>query len=89
MEWEKSGNSVVHRSGFTLSVDHGSFSSPFEINIRHSEELTPADLAGMIRSALAYGRECEQQARTRDPEDASSLRQPKIVIRKKRRIGSV
>jgi hypothetical protein len=89
MEWEKSGNSVVHRSGFTLCVEHGSFSNPFEINIRHSEELTSADLAGMIRSALAYGRECEQQARTRAPEDSSSLRQPKIVIRKKRRIGSV
>ncbi len=89
MEWEKSGNSVIHHSGFTLSVDHGSFSNPFEVNVRHSEGLTPADLAGMIRSALAYGRECEQQTRTREPKDSSGLQQPRIVIRKKRRIESV
>jgi hypothetical protein len=87
MEWKKTGNTVVHQSGFALSVDHGTFAMPYEVNTRSTEGLSPVDLARMIRLGLASGRECERLPKNRAPRDQLSPSQPRVVVRKRRHIG--
>jgi hypothetical protein len=86
MEWTKSGNTVVHQSGFALSVDHDTFAMPYEVNVRSTEALSPADLARMIRQGLAHGRECERLLKNWTPRDPLSPSRPQVVVRKRRRI---
>ncbi|MET0026454.1 MAG: hypothetical protein ABW101_02355 [Candidatus Thiodiazotropha sp.] len=87
MEWTKSGNTVVHQSGFELSVDHGTFAMPYEVNARSTEGLSPAALARMIRLGLAYGRASERLPKNQAPRDPLRPSQPRVVVRKRRHIG--
>ncbi|MEJ2407656.1 MAG: hypothetical protein P8171_26030 [Candidatus Thiodiazotropha sp.] len=74
MEWSKFGNTAVHQSGFALSVDHGTFAMPYEVNACSTEGLSPAYLVPMNRLGLAYAQE-------------SRAPQPRVAVRKRRQIG--
>jgi hypothetical protein len=71
MDWEKRGKQVIHKSGFRLTVNHGSFETPFEISYEQGDELSPIELARMIRSGLYQGRLLEVDAQ-RNKASASS-----------------
>jgi hypothetical protein len=82
MNWTLQGRRVIHKSGFFLSVDEGTIQTPLGISLGGADDLSPAELARMIRSALAHGRRLENESvADASSEEASS---PRIVTRRRR-----
>lgn len=82
MDWEMQGCKVVHKSGFSVSVDEGSFAFPYDISYAGAAKLSPVMLALMIRAGLQYGRRCERE--NRNPPPASTPRAPVITYKRSR-----
>lgn len=85
MDWKMQGCRVIHKSGFSLSVQDGSFEFPYEISYAGADGLSPATLARMIRSALYHGRIIEREAR--DPQPSHSDRSPQVIVKHRRSVS--
>jgi hypothetical protein len=64
MDWKVQGNSVIHKSGFTITVDNGSFETPYEVSFKNAQSLGPFKLSRMIRIGLAFGLKHERGSRS-------------------------
>jgi hypothetical protein len=86
MDWKMQGSTVIHTSGFSVSVHNGSFASPFEISFSGDDGLSPVMLARMIRDGLFHGQLLERVERR--PEPSRAEQSPTTVVYKRRRSHS-
>ncbi len=85
MDWEKQGKQIVHKTGFMLSIDNGTFAMPYELSYTGTDGLSPVEVARMIRSALYHGRHLEQKAqKRRDVAPRHAYGAPQIVTKRRR-----
>lgn len=85
MDWEKRGKQVIHTSGFRLIIEAGSFTIPYELSYEQGDELSPIELARMIRSGLYHGRRFEWEAqKRRTAASGHAYGAPQVVTKRRR-----